>query len=222
MGRIVNIYKNFFADKKIMLYTLSAFWLLAISVIVNFYAWRYASISQSNAVTDLILSNIPTYNVDYLFVYGTFVAFIWLLLYCGKNPFQVPYIIKTVALFVLIRCWFIILTHIGPDPSVIYTTTETTWTTIFSHFSFSWDLFFSGHTWLPFLLALLFWKNKILRYVCLFITIAFAVIVLLGHLHYSIDVLSAFFIAYGIYHMSMKFFSKEKKYFDSTFSSTHI
>lgn len=222
MSQCITMYKKFFTDKKILKHTFIAFAMLFLSMIINFYAWRYASISQSNSVTDLILSNIPTYNVDYIFVYGTFLAFLWLLLYCIKNPFQLPYIVKVSALFISIRCVFIILTHIWPDPTMVDIGSATTLFSIFGHFSFSWDLFFSGHTWLPFLLALVFWKNKILRYLCLCVSLSFAVIVLLGHLHYSIDVLSAFFIAYGIYHMSMKLFSKEKKYFDSTFSSTHI
>ena len=87
---------------------------------------------------------------------------------------------------------------------------------IIDWFTFTGDMFFSAHTGLPFLAALLFWQNKIWRYVFLISSLIFGATVLLGHLHYSIDVFSAFFITYGIYHLAIKFFPKDYKLFKST------
>jgi hypothetical protein len=80
---------------------------------------------------------------------------------------------------------------------------------------FGADLFFSAHTGMPFLGALAFWKEKEIRYFSLFGSLFFAVVVLLGHLHYSIDVASAFFITYGIFHIAQYFFPKDWKLFSS-------
>jgi len=66
---------------------------------------------------------------------------------------------------------------------------------------------------LPFLMALVFWDNKYLKFFCLFSSVFFAVIVLLGHIHYSIDVLGAFFITYTIFHISEKLFKKDRQIF---------
>jgi hypothetical protein len=71
---------------------------------------------------------------------------------------------------------------------------------------FGADQFFSGHTGLPFLGALAFWGIPKLRYFFLGSSLFFALIVLLGHLHYSIDVASAFFITYGIFHIAIWLF----------------
>lgn len=60
------------------------------------------------------------------------------------------------------------------------------------------DLFFSGHTATLFLLFLLT-ENNNLRFIFLFSTIAVGTAVLLQHVHYSIDVFIAPFIAYGAY-----------------------
>jgi len=47
----------------------------------------------------------------------------------------------------------------------------------------------------------------------IFLSISFGVIVLLGHLHYSIDVLAAFFITYTIRHINEILRTKDKAYF---------
>jgi membrane-associated phospholipid phosphatase len=58
-------------------------------------------------------------------------------------------------------------------------------------------------------MALILWDNRLLRYIFLCASVVFGVVVLLGHLHYSIDVFAAFFITYGIYQIATKLFKKE-------------
>ena len=78
------------------------------------------------------------------------------------------------------------------------------------------DLFFSGHTGFPFLMSLLFWKEKPLRFIFLALTLLFGGAALLGHLHYSIDVFSALFITYGIFNISRWLFKKDYRFFHET------
>ena len=162
-------------------------------------------------MTDIILSNTRTYDLDTIFIYGSwaFVAFITYL--CVRNPLKVPFILKSIALFALIRSLFITLTHIGPFPTHIAIDP----TSFIRYFVFGGDLFFSGHTGLPFLLSLIFWDNCTIRYVFIAISITFAIIVLLSHLHYTIDVLSAFFISYGIFHIAEWLFKADRQLFDN-------
>lgn len=58
------------------------------------------------------------------------------------------------------------------------------------------DLFFSGHTGTLFLLFLLV-ENKYLKTIFLAATILVGSAVLLQHVHYSVDVFVAPFVAYG-------------------------
>lgn len=88
-------------------------------------------------------------------------------------------------------------------------------------FTFGGDLFFSGHTGAPFLLALMFWKDPRLRLTFLAATALFGAAVLLGHLHYSIDVFAAFFISYGIHDLARFVFRREQESFDRAFSEEH-
>jgi len=187
---------------------------LLVAMFLNFYAGTYAAERASNSVSDIILSNIPVFNVDYAFVFGPIVFWIIVTIFCLRHPHKIPFWLKSVALFVLVRSIFITLTHIGPFPDHVPINLFTLTTHVdFYIFSSGADLFFSGHTGLPFLLALIFWDNKPMRYFCLASAVFFGIIVLLGHLHYSIDVISAFFITYTIYHLALKIFPKDYKRF---------
>ena len=181
------------------------------SFILNLYAIHFATEHASNAVTDLILSNTPVFNVDELFVYGTFIAAAIAGLLCFIHPKRIPFILYTLALFYVIRSGFVSLTHIAP----FYPHVSTDFGANINKAFFGGDRFFSAHTGMPFLGALAFWDEKVIRYFFLGTSFFFGVIVLLGHLHYSIDVLSAFFITYAIYHIALWLFPKERALFIS-------
>ena len=209
MTYLIETYKSYFTDKRFVSTFSVALVLFVASLFVNFYAGIYATENVSNSVTDMFLSNVRVFNVEDIFVYGTFV-FWWFVLILGfLKPQRFPFALKSIALFTLIRSVFITLTHLGPFPNQIIIDPAS----ILNEFVFGGDLFFSGHTGLPFLLALIFWDNKNLRVIFLISSVIFGLTVLLGHLHYSIDVLSAFFITYSIYHIALFLWPEDKNLF---------
>lgn len=177
-----------------------------ISLVINYFAGLYATMRASSPVTDIILDNIPAMDVDALFTYGIIAFFVLVTALLIYRPANSPFILKSMALFIVIRSGFICLTHIGPAPTIIEMVSATG---LMSFFTFTGDLFFSAHTGLPFLLALIFWKDKSLRAIFLGFTMIMAVVVLLGHYHYSIDVFAAFFITYGIMEIAKRFFRRD-------------
>jgi hypothetical protein len=74
----------------------------------------------------------------------------------------------------------------------------------------------SGHTGLPFLAALAFWHIPQWRTFYLALTAFFGTIVLLGHYHYSIDVLAALFITHGVFQVSCWLFARDYALFRAT------
>lgn len=173
--------------------------------VINYFAGVFATNSVSSSVTDIILDNTRVWDVTFIFVNGAviFWAFIAILLIVW--PQKIPFTLKSVALFTVIRSIFITLTHLAPFPSRLMLPAEN----LIDMFTFGGDLFFSAHTGGPFLMALIFWDHKYIRYVCLASSIIFGWVVLLGHLHYSIDVFAAFFITYSIYHIARHFFKRD-------------
>ena len=201
--------KFYFGNKEFLWSAVTSVLFLFGSLVVNWYAGIYATERASNPVTDIILSNTRVYDVDGLFIYGTIFFWAFMLFLCLRDPKIIPFGVKTLALFVIIRSVFISLTHIGPFPMQAAMDASV----IISKFAFGGDLFFSGHTGLPFLMALVFWDRIYLRILFILSAVTFGVIVLLAHLHYSIDVLSAFFITYTIYRIAEMFFQKEQELF---------
>jgi hypothetical protein len=198
--------------KKFIISILWGIGLLAISLGVNYFAGSYATTHMSNPVNDLILDHLPTFDVDGIFIYGIISFFVFVIGLLALRPRRTPFILKSLSLFIIIRSFFVILTHLGPS---VHQAPLDSSSFIVNTFTFTGDLFFSGHTGFPFLMALVFWDEKILRWIFLAITLFFAVVVLLGHYHYSIDVFAAFFITFGIYKISMKIFAKDFHLFNS-------
>ena len=190
--------------------------LFALSLIANFYASVYATESASNSVTDLILSNIPVFDVELLLVAGTLVVIAVFLGVCLYRPVRIPFILYTLATFYFVRSIFVSLTHLGPFPTRIPLDAAEFVTKLFG----GADLFFSGHVGVSFLLALLFWHEEKLRYFFLAASVFFGVIVLMGHLHYSIDVAAAFFIAYAIYELARHFFREAYQWMAADFADS--
>jgi hypothetical protein len=172
------------------------------SLVINYAAGTYASLHAGHAVHDILLDRVPTLPVDFIFSDGAFVFWIFVLAILLSAPRTIPFVLNTLTLFIVVRSFFVVLTHIGPpaDEAVLDPNG------VMSDLTFAGDLFFSGHTGFPFLLALTFWENKTLRCVFLVSSVVFGLAVLFGHLHYSIDVFGAFFITDSIFRMAERMF----------------
>jgi len=184
----------------------SVFFVLG-SLLISYFASIYATKRASNPVDDFFLNLLPAVDVTLIFIYGFILFCVFILFLVIRNPRKLPFIFKSIALFVVIRSIFVMLTHTAPSPEVAVN--YSSFDFILRRIVLSGDLFFSGHTGFPFLMALLYWNHRRLRVFFAATAVFFGFIVLLGHLHYSIDVFSAFFITYGIYRLSQKFFKKE-------------
>lgn len=186
---------------------LISFVFLAISLILDYLAGNYVSDVTASAVSDIIIDNTTPINLSFIFVYVYATTILLMFLYPlfkQINKFHV--VISQFSLLILIRSFFISLTHLKiPSDAIIIKLPL-----IFNILFFQNDLFFSGHTAIPFLGFLLFRKEKI-GIVFFIISIIMAITVLLMHIHYSIDVFAAFFITYATYHLGGWLFEKINK-----------
>ena len=101
------------------------------------------------------------------------------------------------SVFVMVRCFFIALTHLGPPETLLIVPDE------LSYYSFNADLFFSAHVGTPFFYALLTSVESV-KWTAITDSILMVVIVLMSHGHYSIDVFASFFIAHSLSVLMLK------------------
>jgi len=186
-----------------------ALFFIILASFIYFLAGSYTTTdAKVSEVSDLILDHIPAINnIILIFLYVWVFALLTTFLYLYPlifNPKKIHYFLGLIGLWIFIRSIFIILTHLKTPADAIIL--DLPW--LIRSFYFQNDLFFSGHTGLPFLGYLIFRKeNKSLSYLFLAASIIMGITVLLLHQHYSIDVLAAFFITYGIYKIGDRIFN---------------
>jgi hypothetical protein len=179
--------------------------LLAASLFINNFANSYTKTHASNSVSDILLDNLPVVDVHLIYSEGAVLFVLILIIILLYEPKFIPFVFKSIALFIIVRSFFLILTHLAPPINEIYIDP----TDFIQRFSSGEDLFFSAHAGLPFLLTNIFWQRKYLKYFFLACTIIGGAAVILGHIHYSIDVFSALFISFGIFYIAKTIFPKD-------------
>jgi hypothetical protein len=170
---------------------------LIIAIIFKFISGAYADGKGFASPKDLILDHIPSLDLSiiyvWLFVLVLLMFFAYPLIY---KPKMLHYSIGLFSLLLMVRSGFTVLTHLKIPIGAIAVRYSPK---IFDIFDFTNDLFFSGQVGLAFLAFWVYKENKNLRYFMLACSIVSGIVALFMHIHYSIDVLSAYFISYGVY-----------------------
>lgn len=188
-----------------------AFVLLFLAIVIQVTAGRYSSHHALDAhyANDLFLDNLPTVNLDFLIVQGAIVFWAFALGLLAVRPRYLIFGLKTIALFVIARAFFINLTYVGIYPNhAVFDTTDVGYA-FYKLFTFQGNFFFSGHTAFPYLMALIFWPEKKWRRFFAAMAFIFGLSVLLAHVHYSIDVFAAPFITYGTFKVAEQLFASD-------------
>lgn len=201
-------WRSLLLERNFRISFLAGIGLLLLATYINFRAALYTDQIPVISVNDLILDAIPTVDLSYLFTFGIYATALFVAFYpIFFKPELVPFTAKTCAAFIITRAFFISLTHLGA-PEGYFQLPGLEDQPPFLKLFYTNDLFFSGHTGFPFLAALLFWENKVVRWFLLLMSIAQSFTVLFMHVHYSIDVFAAYFITYTIYVFSDRIFNK--------------
>jgi len=105
MENTLQLYRTLFGNRAYVRSVSESAFFLAASTIAIFAAVSYATVHASNHVTDFVLSRVGPFNVRFLFIYGTFTAFVVTASLLAWRPNRLPFAFKAVALFLLVRAY---------------------------------------------------------------------------------------------------------------------
>lgn len=178
--------------------------LFALALFADYSCGTYVTNAPAVKVPDLILDVLPTIDLSFLFTYGYTALILGMFLYPAFCRIRMLHVVTIqFSLLLIVRSLFMIFTHVG-TPAGAVSGQFPGW---FNQLYFENDMFFSGHTAMPFLGFYLF-RPRRLRYVYLVGSIVMGIVVLAMHVHYSIDVLGAFFMTYCSYQMGTVLLAK--------------
>src|SRR3989344_8842473 len=108
-------HKNFWIKHNVLVFFEGVLF-FAVALVIQHFAYGYIDNRASvTAVGDLFLDNLPTVKLDFFIVQGAlFSSFVVIVLFFTK-PKYLPFSLKTLALFIIARSFFISLTHLGAD-----------------------------------------------------------------------------------------------------------
>ena len=202
-------YKGFWTREHVRS-LVNALILLALATIFQYYASAYVDRTPGNPAVDLFLGILPVVNLNFLIVEGALAAIALSVILILAKPQYLLFTLKAGAIFIATRAMFIAVTHIGIYPGQINPDVGF-FDRIYTGLGLEAGFFFSGHTGLPLLMALILWNKKFWRYAYIILSVVFGIAVLFAHIHYTMDVLAAPYMTYGIFKMSQYFFPEDYK-----------
>lgn len=195
--------EKYWSEPQFILRFIKSACFFSIAITINFFAVRIATVHalQNPALEDTFFSLLPMFDTHVIDYIGTYLLQIGVFLFVLLiHTEYLLFFMNSTTVLILVRDFFVNLTYIGIPEGI--TPTQ-------SFFTQGGDLFFSGHTALPIMMALVFWPHKRMRYLAIFISLFMGAEVIVGHQHYSIDVFAAPFITYGVYVICKKIFKRD-------------
>ena len=159
--------------------------------------YLYNQVQQGKTLpglSDLILDNLPYWDIDYIYDIFMLVASVIFIIYVVHKQHynKIPYFLVLGGIYYLIRGIFIILTPLGNPPLFDGTSG------LFNGFAkYELGVYPSGHTGIAFLYFLLA-ENKYYKIIFLICTFIIIGAFFFARGHYSIDILSGIIFAYAI------------------------
>lgn len=203
-------YRNFFTKGRLRSLGVGLI-LFALSMVFQYYAGIYSVRHSSHFVSDIFLDNLPVINMNLVIINGALLIMLVSLVLVLSKPEYILFTLKALAVFIAVRSFFVVVTHLGIYPDQIIPG-RTPLDRLYVALGLDTGHFFSGHTGLPFLMALIFWDRRFWRYFYFALSAIFGIAVLLAHVHYSIDVFAAPFMVYGIFKIAEYLFAEDYKF----------
>lgn len=175
---------------------------LLLVLVINPFFFNHIQHRNGIELNDWLLNFIPKYNVSLPILCISWSMVVLALLRAVQDPRFLIMFGWTYLLLAISRIISISLVPLD-KPKGLINLYDPILNFFYGNQLITKDLFYSGHTATMFLIFLCL-KNKYDKAYALFCTIAMAVLLLVQHVHYTIDVVAAPFFTYLLYILSKK------------------
>ncbi len=200
-------WKEAWPDKRFRIqFIIASVYMVGVAI---FYRWFFDFIEARNGklLGDIILDFLPAHDVSWIVFFCLYSGMLISMLYMVAHPRQLLLVFGTYCLVMTMRVFSITLFPLNPPEGYIPLREPIAQLFVDDGRIISKDLFFSGHVSTIFSLFYPL-KNKTLRRIVLFLSIMVGLLVLVQHVHYTIDVLMAPFATYVCYLLSKRITAK--------------
>lgn len=175
--------------------------------VLSFFFWSLVGQQVDQRVlpagSDPLLDVLPLWDLVPVLTFGWLVAHLAAIGVCSWYcPQRWAYVLATVGLLVAVRTLFVAVNPMGAPDGMLSLNASYLLAPLKGILAFENEFFFSGHTALPYLYALLFWSIPWARRGFVALSILMALSVLVTRNHYTMDILGAYFITYSVYALS--------------------
>ena len=189
--------------------------LTILAVILVLFPFFFRAIETRDGFTfhDVVLQWLQARNVSVAVFFLIWSCCLILLVRIPRDPMMLLVMLWAYDAVTLLRMACIGLISLNPPAGLIPLADPITNQFYGEHY-ITHDLFFSGHTTTVFLIFLCL-KKKADRLYALFSSVILGVLLLIQHVHYTVDVLAAPFFTYAIFRLTLLFTKRENEGFIS-------
>jgi hypothetical protein len=153
--------------------------------------------------SDWLLDHLPPVNLVPLLSWGWLAIHVYAVAIAVLYyPRKLPFLFFLFGIYLCVRTVYVFLSPIGAPVRILHMgELDNLFPMVMGVYTFENEFIFSGHTAMPFLFAM-FFETPRQKGIMMAGSVLMAVSVLLTHNHYSVDVISAYFMGYAIYDLS--------------------
>jgi hypothetical protein len=182
---------------------------ITLIIVLIFFSEFLTKIEQREGliINDIFLNNIPSIDLSipvFTIIWSSAALLIW---QASKNPAIFITYLWAFIFLMISRMITIYLVPLNPPKNLVPLLDPLINKTFYEGTFITKDLFYSGHTATILLMSFCL-KEKIHKKITLLAAICIAIMVLLQHIHYTIDVIAVPFFTYAVYFLSKKFVEK--------------
>jgi len=199
------IWNNPFKKQRLIIGTIV--WLGVILLLPLFFS--FIEKRKGVVLNDWVLAHIPAYNMSVLIFAIIWGMILLILIRAINNPSIYINYCWTFIFICIARIITISLVPLAPPNGFINLSDPLTGV-FYGNLVITKDLFFSGHT-STLMLIFLCLERKTDKILALIAVFAVAILLLVQHVHYTIDILAAPIIVYSLYRVTIHFLYKKSK-----------